>query len=233
MPLIRGHHSFDDHFAQIPNEWLRDDRVSLEARGLLAQIMSHRPGWQLSIKSIALSNHIGRDKVKRIIDELLTLGYLERSKKQHHDENGHLAGYIYTTRDPDGGVTQEPYKAKPYKAEPDKVSRPPKNTITKNTIDKKTISKKRALPDSWQPKESVYSDERYSVLDIDREVEAFRDWHLARGSRFADWDAAFRNWLKKGLDYRAKQDYRESDRERSKRELDAWVAEQMEKGEEE
>jgi hypothetical protein len=127
MALIRGHHSFDDHFTQIPNDWVRDDRLSLEARGLLAQIMSHRPGWNLSIKSMAARNRIGRDKVKRILDELLDLGYLERSEKQSHDDKGHLAGYDYTTRDP--GVTQEPCKAEPDKAEPAKADRPPKNTI--------------------------------------------------------------------------------------------------------
>jgi hypothetical protein len=128
MALIRGHHSFDDHFTQIPNDWVRDDRLTLEARGLLAQIMSHRPGWNMSIKSMAARNKIGRDKVKRILDELLELGYLERSEKQSHDERGHLAGYDYTTRDPQG-VTQEPCKAEPAKAEPAKADRPPKKTI--------------------------------------------------------------------------------------------------------
>jgi hypothetical protein len=132
MALIRGHHAFDDHFAQIPNDWLRDGSISLEARGLLAQIMSHRPGWKLSIKSIAYQNSIGKTKVKRILDELMDAGYLERSEKQAHDENGHLAGFDYTTRDPHGGV-QEPYKAGPYKAEPVKDSEPPKKTISQKT----------------------------------------------------------------------------------------------------
>ena len=149
MALIRGHHSFDDHFTQIPNDWVRDDRLSLEARGLLAQIMSHRPGWNLSIKSIAARNKIGRDKVKRILDELLGLGYLERSDKQSHDDRGHLAGYDYTTRDPQG-VTQEPCKAEPDKAEPDEADRPPKKTIPKEEQDsKKKIDIEREFDQFW------------------------------------------------------------------------------------
>lgn len=100
MPLIRGHHAFDDHFAQIPNDWLRDDRLSLEARGLLAQIMSHRPGWNLSIRSISSQNRIGKEKVRRIIDELMSLEYLERSDKQGKDEKGRMTSYDYITRDP-------------------------------------------------------------------------------------------------------------------------------------
>ena len=223
MPLIRGHHSFDDHFAQIPNSWLRDERISLEARGLLAQIMSHRPGWRLSIKSLATQNHVGRDKVKRIIDELLTFGYLERSDKQEHDENGHLAGFSYTTKDPITGVTQEPYKAEPYK-----VSEPPKNTITKNTNISK--NKKRVLSDvsdDFLPNETTLNNPKYAAIDIPSEVERFINWHQAKGIQNRDWQAAFRNWLKKALDYHASKDYKESEKERQKRELDAWVEQQM------
>jgi len=110
--------------------------------------MSHRPGWNLSIKSMASQNHVGRDKVKRIIDELMECGYLARSEQQSHDENGYLAGYDYTTRDPEG-VTQEPYKVKPYKVEPYKVDRAPKKTIDKKTIDKKTIDTESVFNAFW------------------------------------------------------------------------------------
>lgn len=32
--------------------------------------------------------------------------------------------------------------------------------------------------------------------DPDTELDAFRDFHIARGSRFKDWRAAFRTWLR-------------------------------------
>jgi hypothetical protein len=155
MALIRGHHDFDDHFTQIPNDWVRDDRLTLEARGLLAQIMSHRPGWNLSIKSLATRNSIGRDKVKRILDELLKYGYLDRSETQSHDDKGHLAGYDYTTKDP-RGVTQEPYKAEPYKVEPYEADRPPKKTIPieehsdRTTFDKKDSDFELLFAEWWK-----------------------------------------------------------------------------------
>lgn len=202
MALIRGHHAFDDHFTQIPNDWVRDDRLSLEARGLLAQIMSHRPGWNLSIKSMAKRNNIGRDKVKRILDELLKHGYLERSEHQSHDEKGHLAGYDYTTRDPQG-VTQEPCKAEPDKAEPAEVARPPKNTIPKEEQDSKnTIIKKRPKnADEYEPSEAIVNDmeSKYAGLVLEVELHKFRDNHMAKGSQFKDWDRAFRYWLNNAL----------------------------------
>jgi hypothetical protein len=149
MALIRGHHDFDDHFAQIPNDWLRDGRVSLEARGLLAQIMSHRPGWNLSVKSIAGQNKIGADKVRRILNELLEYGYLHRSEGQSHNDKGHLAGFDYTTSNP-SGLTQEPYKGKPVKVEPSKANGLPKNTISKEyDLSRTTLVKNGAFDEFW------------------------------------------------------------------------------------
>ena len=100
MPLIRGHHSFDDHFTQIPNAWLRDENLSLAAKGLLAQLMSHAPGWKISQESVARQNGVGKDYIRKVINELIQAGYLERSEERGRNENGHLTGYTYTTKDP-------------------------------------------------------------------------------------------------------------------------------------
>lgn len=100
MPLIRGHHSFDDHFTQIPNDWLRDKAISLGAKGLLAQLLSHAPGWRISQESLARDNGIGRDAIRTLINELLEAGYLMRSDDRERTEKGYLGGYTYTTQDP-------------------------------------------------------------------------------------------------------------------------------------
>jgi biotin operon repressor len=100
MPLIRGHHSFDDHFTQIPNDWLRDSRISLGAKGLLAQLLTHVPGWKISQESLAHANGIGRDAIRTLINELLDAGYLSRSEQRERGEKGYLGGYTYTTQDP-------------------------------------------------------------------------------------------------------------------------------------
>jgi hypothetical protein len=100
MPLIRGHHAFDDHFTQIPNNWVRDSNLSLKAIGLLTQLMSHRPGWNMSISSLARFNKTGVDTIKSAVKELELLGYLTRSEKQEHNQDGTFADYVWTTADP-------------------------------------------------------------------------------------------------------------------------------------
>lgn len=97
MPLIRGHHSFDDHFTQIPNDWLRDNRLSFKARGILSMIMSHREGWSLSINSIAAQNQEGKDAIRSAIQELEETGYLYRTQINHFGKFGEA---IWVTQDP-------------------------------------------------------------------------------------------------------------------------------------
>jgi hypothetical protein len=126
MPLIRGHHNFDDHFTQIPNAWVRDNRLSFKAIGLLAQIMSHRPGWNMSIRSLARLNGTGTGTVKSAIEELEKLGYLVRSKEQLHNEDGTFADFEWTTADP----FQNPATVKPVHA-----FQATKNTNTKEEQD--------------------------------------------------------------------------------------------------
>jgi len=134
MPLIRGHHSFDDHFTQIPNDWLRDKRISLGAKGLLAQLLSHAPGWRISQESLGRDNGVGRDAIRTLINELLEAGYLMRSEERERGEKGYLGGYTYTTQDPTQDIpTQD------------------------NPLLKKNITKKNNLKNN----ERIYSDSEF------------------------------------------------------------------------
>jgi len=138
MPLIRGHHSFDDHFTQIPNDWLRDSRISLGAKGLLAQLLSHAPGWRISQENLAHANGVGRDAIRTLINELLEAGYLMRSEDRERNEKGYLGGYTYTTQDP----TAEPTLDKP---------------TQDNPLHKNNILKKNNLKNN----ERIYSDSEF------------------------------------------------------------------------
>jgi hypothetical protein len=142
MPLIRGHHSFDDHYAQIPNAWLRDKNLSLDTIGLLAQLMSHTPGWRISQESLAKANGVGRDAIRRMIRELVTAGYLSVSEKQVHNDKGYLAGFTYTTKDPEQPSQVEPLLVEPTKAD---------------TAHKKTNNQEQQLKENKT--KNIYSDD--------------------------------------------------------------------------
>jgi hypothetical protein len=125
MPIIRGKHQFDDQFTQIPNAWLRDKRLSLKAIGLLAQLLSHSPGWSISIAQLARHNDCGLDLIRNAVKELETCGYLERSQKRVDNK---FAEAIWRTKDPSGF---------PSSAFPSSGNPTPKNNNDKNNNLKK------------------------------------------------------------------------------------------------
>lgn len=98
MPIIRGKHSFDGHFTQLPNTWIRDKRLSYKARGLLAELMSHAPGFEVSRERLARSGQDGDRSIRTAISELEDAGYLER--RQSRSERGTLGPAIWITKDP-------------------------------------------------------------------------------------------------------------------------------------
>lgn len=107
MPIIRRELDFERRqFTQIPNNWLRDERLSLKAKGLLAQLLSHAPGWSLTIQSLASTNHCGKHTITSAIQELETAGYLRRL--QQKDDKGQFGEMLWFTTSPDDPVSDFP-----------------------------------------------------------------------------------------------------------------------------
>lgn len=52
------------------------------------------------------------------------------------------------------------------------------------------------LPPSWTPTDAHQALALEQNVNVEREAEQFRDFHRAKGSKFKDWDASFRTWLR-------------------------------------
>jgi hydroxymethylpyrimidine pyrophosphatase-like HAD family hydrolase len=76
----------------------------------------------MSVSSLARFNKTGVDTIKSAVKELELYGYLTRSDKQEHNDDGTFADYVWTTADP----FQNPATALSVNAKQDT-----KNTITK------------------------------------------------------------------------------------------------------
>lgn len=130
MSIRRGHIPAVDHFTIVPNAWLRDARLSRRARGLLAELMSHSPGWETSVESLVATGPEGRDAIRGALIELERLGYLART--QARDEAGRLAGADYEVTDPatDSPSSDNPTTGEPTTGEPTSADQRPKKTIS-------------------------------------------------------------------------------------------------------
>jgi hypothetical protein len=140
MPIIRGSHDFDESFTRMPNRWLRDERLSLKAIGLLAQLHSHSVGWRLSLRSLAEANQCGLDLIRGAISELESAGYLRR--EQARTDNNRFGESVWTTVDPSSGF---PSSEKPSSENP--IHK--KNNI-KKTKEKKYIPDLVRFDEFWQ-----------------------------------------------------------------------------------
>ena len=56
-----------------------------------------------------------------------------------------------------------------------------------------------ALSAEWAPRSEELALAASLSVDPTREAAAFRDHHSAKGSRFVDWNAAFRTWLRNAV----------------------------------
>lgn len=94
MSIRRSRLPFEngDQFTKIPNDWIRDRRLSRKARTILAEILSHRIGWEVTTESLVAAGREGRDSVLAGIKELKELGYLTPIQKR---DGGRFKGIDY------------------------------------------------------------------------------------------------------------------------------------------
>ena len=68
------------NYSVVSNIPLNDFRLSWEASGMMAYLLSKPDDWQVRMTDLTKQRSAGRDKVKRIFKELETYGYLTRKR---------------------------------------------------------------------------------------------------------------------------------------------------------
>jgi hypothetical protein len=119
-------------FVALPNSLFNDKRLSADTRALIAVLLSKPPGWELRPVALAklLSRQggrpVGRTRLSRMFAEAAEAGYLARSQKQTHKDDGTWGRYDYYVGMPDdvvravqkAGVAIAPQRSDPHEDEP-------------------------------------------------------------------------------------------------------------------
>lgn len=132
--IKRSNIPLEDQFTQVPNAWIRDERLSYRARGVLAALLSHTNGFEVSENGLAARGAEGRDAIRKALAELREHGYL--ATEQGRLPDGKLGQITWTITSP----TESPVAGKPLAAKPATGESDTKNTNSKKTNSKKTIS---------------------------------------------------------------------------------------------
>lgn len=71
-----------NNYTRISNDFLQDDSISFEAKGLGASLLSRPEDWEINISALMTEGNIGRDKANKIIQELIKAGYMYKSQSR-------------------------------------------------------------------------------------------------------------------------------------------------------
>lgn len=119
-------------FVVLLREVAQDARLSLEARGLFALMVSLPDNWEYNVGGLAKLSGCGRDKLRRMLGELEAVGYLVR--EQSHDRGGKFSGNVYVLQD-----EAPPSSGKPGNGEV------PKSTVAGKTVNGKNRERETTL----------------------------------------------------------------------------------------
>ena len=213
----------DVKFSIIP-EWLLDSGCSDKAIRLYAVLARYADNDDLTAypgrSTLAKRMGCHRATVDRAVEELMELGAIT---KQLRVQDGKYQSSLYTIRrvgprrtDATTPVApmQPPRRThaatpvapvQPPPSHPCVIELEPMNVEPHGT---RTISspasRKTAYRDAWTPDAQQLQrlTDKYPKLRIDDELEKFADHHKAKGSKFADWNAAFRTWCRNAEKFR-------------------------------
>jgi predicted transcriptional regulator len=189
-------------FAQVPNSAIRDPQISPNAFRLLAYLMSHKEGYELTYGQIERQTTLGRYAINEAIKVLTDKGWLrtERTKK----DNGQFGPTSFHILDPEAvdSVADDSSVGHSTVEQPTDI----KNT---NYLDKtKSKEKQREnkaskITDDWKPAEKVVEDylTKYPGLNYDKELAKFINYYTSKAESRKDWNASYRNWLINAMDY--------------------------------
>jgi len=131
-PFIQVHKDerwFEGGWSQIPNGLIRDRALTAEARLLMIYMASHSPSFQVSVSHLMAACGVGKDKLRRMMRELIDAGYLEREQTAD-PETGRLGLNSYVLHPCRSGPSTD----LPSTGEPSPVNKTPfkKTNVKKN-----------------------------------------------------------------------------------------------------
>lgn len=176
---------FHENFLAISRFTAEDDRLTFEARGLLFNVLAKPANWQVWISDLIKRSPAGRNKVYRILNELIEYKYVWRL--QNRDASGRYLPPIYCVYGvPQKGAPEEfeylksknsgPVKPCPQKR--DAVKRDAEKPRSANHIQtnihsskktNKTTTQELALSVSWPS--TIGMQEKQSILKLAEGVD--------------------------------------------------------------
>lgn len=136
---------YDRGFTSMANDFLKDNRLSWKAKGIIAYVQMLPPNWALNMRDLTNRATDGRDSLYSGIKELEKYGYCAKIMRRNPD--GTIAGYAYEICDKavfqpitENPVTDAPQTDFPDTDKPDTEKPGTENPTLINTNDSKDLN---------------------------------------------------------------------------------------------
>lgn len=207
------------NYTVMANYHLRDEKLSLQAKGLMSYMLSLPEDWDYTMAGLSSKNKIGVKGIRTILQELEGLGYLERER--HRGNNGHFE-YEYN-------IFEKPKESNEDESLPDTPPRhtPPRHTLSRytvkdtllntNILSTKELNTNPLNKEKESIKEKEKTSQKFKVPSIEElvafkkeagldsvDVEYFFNYYESNGWKVGNhsmknWKAAMRNWHTRNL----------------------------------
>lgn len=109
--IIKNHHK--SNYTMIYNNFIQDKDLNLELIGLGSYLLNKPPNWIININYLSYELNIGKDKLIRLINRMIDLGYMYRHKKDiAFVRRGELKNMYYFSDDKELlNKTTEPFRS--------------------------------------------------------------------------------------------------------------------------
>lgn len=109
--IIKNHHK--SNYTMIYNKFIQDKDLNLELLGLGTYLLNKPPNWIININQLSYDLNIGKDKLLRLINRMIDLGYMYRHKKDiAFVRKGELKNMYYFSDDKELlNKTTEPFRS--------------------------------------------------------------------------------------------------------------------------
>jgi len=213
-------------FTAVPNWVVRDPSYTPNTFRLLAYLLSHEDGYEITYAQTERQTGMGRYAINEASKFLVSAGWLEVTRPKGAD--GRFAAKSWTLKNPTSvdDSTMEPLHAEPFHyGTADALKED--NSLEKTNTKRRQQQQAGKLPDDWQPTTELIAMFETKWPDVDQELhtENFKLHWWSTGRTMKRWNLAFQKWMNTEQD-RAKKSNNRYNSKNDWNELDRWAKEQ-------
>ncbi|WP_407537330.1 hypothetical protein [Cetobacterium somerae] len=185
--IIKNHHT--QNYTTIYNSFAQDKSLTLELRGFGIYLLSMPSNWNINPNQLRLELNIGRDKVTKLINDLIEKGYMFKQQKNlTFTKKGELKNVYYFCDDKELlNKTTEPFRR-----DETTLQLPLDNGTTEFPHTESPLMKS-PLTENPNTKDPLYTNTNYYKKDIEKEDNNKKNTILTN-------NLSIRNYLKEILD---------------------------------